>query len=273
MSKEKRIPIITEKIDLQYTKGVYNFFCKNIARAVIVVLAILRKLFAAGKESARGNDAENLVKHVWIVNHMKRKLEGICSISSSVHDNCNCARWRKLKDCICKYCYAYNQQAFQTGLREHNILNGFILRNILIPVSAFKKLVLIFPYLRIESFGDVANVVQARNYIRIIKAFPGKRCAIWSKNLAIWKQAFAIEGKPENTTFVYSSPYINVKVSETILDDHPYIDHIFTVFTKAFAKKHNIVINCGGRKCLDCIIKKINCYFRGGPLYINELKK
>lgn len=273
MKKENRNPIITEKIDLSYTKGIYSFFCKNIARLVLIVLSILRKLEKAGKNAASGKDANALVSCLWIVNHMARKLEGISSISSSVHDNCNCARWRKLKDCICKYCYAYNQQAFQTGLREHNILNGLILRNILIPVAAFKKLVLIFPYLRIESFGDVANVTQARNYIRIIKAFPRKRCAIWSKNLAIWDAAFLSEGKPENTTFVFSSPYMNIQVSNTMLEQHSYIDHIFTVYTKAYAKKHNIVINCGGKKCLECIRKKQACYFRNTSLYINELKK
>lgn len=269
MKQENRTPIVERDISLSYSKGLYQFFCANIAKLFLVCIAILEK---AG-DVVRGSAASTLVSALWIVHHNARKLAGIDSISSSVHDNCFCAMWRKIKDCICQHCYAHNQQAFQTGLREHNILNGLILRNVLIPVSAFKHLQFLFPYIRIESFGDVANVVQARNYIRIIKAFPGKRCAIWSKNLALWKQAFQEEGKPKNTTFVYSSMYIDKQVAETIVESFPFIDHIFTVFTKEYAKKHNIVINCGGRRCLDCIINKVNCYYRGGPLYINELLK
>lgn len=266
MKQENRTPIITKEINLSYSKGIYTFYSANIAKLFIMVLSILQ---AAGNV-VRGSAAALLVSALWIVHHNARKLAGIDSISSSVHDNCFCAAWRKIKDCICKHCYAHNQQAFQTGLREHNILNGIILRNILIPVAAFKHLQFIFPYIRIESFGDVANVTQARNYIRIIKAFPGKRCAIWSKNLQLWKQAFEKEGKPKNTTFVYSSPYLNTQVSKTILECYPFIDHIFSVFTKKFARENNITINCGGRRCLDCILKKINCYYRGGELYINE---
>lgn len=268
MNSNKK-PIIEQEVNLSYTKGLYKFFCKTTARVFLIVIAILSSI--SGR--IRREKFEQLAGLVWIVNHMARKLEGISSVSTSVHDNCICARWRKIKDCICAHCYAYNQQARHTGLREHNIINGMILRNVLIPVYAFKKVLILFPYLRIESFGDVANVIQARNYLRLIKAFPDKRCAIWSKNAAIWKEAIEKEGKPRNTTFVLSSPYINKPVAETILENFPFIDHIFTVYTKQYAIKNNIVINCGGRKCMECIKAKTNCYFRGGPLYINELKK
>lgn len=263
---ENRKPILEGNVNLSYTKGFYQFFCMNIVKMVITALSILQKI----KQST--NDFITLVSCLWVVNHMANKLEGISSISSSVHDNCFCQAWRKIKDCICQYCYAHNQQSYQTGLKEHNILNGFILRNILIPVKAFKFLKILFPYLRIESFGDCANVIQARNYIRIIKAFPEKRCAIWTKNYNIWYQAFEIEGKPKNTTFVVSSPFLN---KPTIIPEKikKYVDHVFTVYTRKYAKENNITINCGGRKCLECIMKKINCYYRNTEFYINELKK
>ena len=80
-------------------------------------------------------------------------------------------------------------------------------------------------------------------------------------------------GKPKNTTFVASSPYMNKPIAETIIENYPEIDHIFTVYTNKYAKENNIIINCGGLKCLKCIAKKTNCYYAGGPLYINELKK
>lgn len=269
METENRTPIVTQEVSLSYTKGSYRFFCENIAKLFITALAIL----ATAGSIVTGSAAATLVSALWIVHHNARKLEGIDSISTSVHDNCKCAQWRTIKDCICTHCYAYNQQAYQTGLREHNILNGIILRNVLIPIAAFKHLPLLFPYVRIESFGDVANTTQARNYIRIMKAFPEKRFAIWSKNLTIWKEAFTAEGKPKNTTFVFSSPFVDKQVSETIIESFQFIDHIFTVFTKKYAKQHNININCGGRKCLECIKAKKGCYFRNNTLYINELLK
>lgn len=272
MKTENRNPIITENVNLVYTKGTYNFFCANIAKLVIIVLSILKSVINPFVPSLDPIKYFRLVSSLWIVNHMGNKLEGISSISSSVHDNCFCAARQKIKDCICKFCYAFNQQSYQTGLKEHNILNGIILRNILIPVEMFKCLKILFPYLRIESFGDVANVIQARNYIRIIKAFPEKRCAIWSKNIAIWKQAFDMEGKPDNTTYVHSSSKLNIE-EKINLDIYPFVDHVFTVFTKDFIRKNNIVINCGGKKCMECILNKINCYYRNTEFFIREQKK
>lgn len=269
-------PVITEEVNLIYTKGVYSFICKTTAKLFAIVMAFFASIAGMDPETLKPAFFASLIRCIWIVNHNANKLEGISSISSSVHDNIFCCCRRAIKDCICSHCYAHNQQSYQTGLKEHNIINGIILRNILIPVKAFKLLIIIFPYLRIESFGDVANVIQARNYLRIIKAFPRKRCAIWSKNIAIWDKAIKLEGKPDNTTYVHSSSKLNV-VDNIDKGKYPFVDHVFTVFTKQFAKKHNIKINCGGRKCLECIKKRINCYFRTSAkndnFYINELKK
>lgn len=271
MKPENRNPIFEEELNLPETKGFYKLFCKSVLKLWVVALSILNTVKTAF-DTLKASDYKKLVSCLWIVVHNANKLEGICSISSSVHDNCFCKAWRKIKDCICSHCYAHNQQSYQTGLKEHNILNGIILRNILIPVKFFKALMIIYPYLRIESFGDVANVIQARNYIRIIKAFPKKRCAIWTKNYNVWYQAFEIEGKPENTTFVVSSPYMNkpASIPENL---KKYVDHIFTVYDKKYAKEHNIEINCGGRKCLECIRKHTNCYYRNTVYFINELLK
>ena len=108
---ENKNPIITESVNLSYTKGEYSFFTKSVARLVIIALAILR---ACGS-IVTGRPAAELVNCLWIVHHMANKLEGIDSVSSSVHDNCFCKRWREIKDCICAHCYAHNQQSYQTG--------------------------------------------------------------------------------------------------------------------------------------------------------------
>lgn len=268
---EMKNPVLETEINLSATKGFYKFYCKSTATLYNIAIAILITAQQTMKDFFR------LVSCLWIVNHNSNKLEGISSISSSVHDNCFCKARQAIKNCICKHCYAYNQQSYQTGLKEHNIINGIILRNILIPVAAFKRLTILFPYLRIESFGDVQNVTQARNYIRIIKAFPEKRCAIWSKNINVWSQAFNLEGgKPKNTTYVHSSAFLN-KPDNIDLNKYNFVDHIFTVYEKWYAKKYNVVINCGGKKCMECILKRKNCYYRlsknNDTFHISELKK
>lgn len=276
MKTNNTSPIIESNVQLSYSSGLYRFFTMTCAKLFTIVMAFFASMAGTDPEAMKPAAFSGLVNCIWIVNHMARKLEGISSISSSVHDNCFCKARMMLQDCICMYCYAYNQQAYQTGLKEHNIINGLVLRNVLIPVKAFKKLMIVFPYLRIESFGDVANVTQARNYIRIIKAFPEKRCAIWSKNIAIYEQAFKLEGKPRNTTYVHSSRALN-KPDDIDLNRYDFVDHIFTVYTKRYIKKHNVVINCGGKKCMECIKQRKNCYFRlndrNNTLYINEEKK
>ena len=266
-----KTPIIEQVVNFLYSKGTYTFFCKSTAKLFSIVFAILSSV-KEFTQKLTTEEYRKLISCIWVVNHMSNKLEGISSISSSVFDNLFCKCRMAIKDCICKFCYAHNQQSYQTGLKEHNIVNGLILRNILIPVKMFKLLVIIFPYLRIESFGDTANVTQARNYIRIIKAFPGKRCAIWSKNIAIWEKAIQLEGKPKNTTYVHSSSKLN-EPDNIDRNRYWFVDHVFTVYTPAFIKKHNIKINCGGRKCIECIMKKINCYYRNTEFYINEKKK
>ena len=268
MEKAKWDPIIAEEISLPYSKGLYTWYIKTVCLLYSLVMPILNQ----AREVYKAAEYITLVSALWIVNHTSNKLEGICSISSSVHDNLFCKARTKLKDCICKHCYAASQQARHTGLKEHNILNGIILRNVLIPVKYFKLLKIIFPYIRIESFGDVQNVIQARNYIRIIKAFPRKRCAIWSKNLYIWEQAFAAEGKPNNTTYVHSSSYLN-KPDNIDKQRFSFVDHVFTVYTEEYIKQYNIKINCGGKKCMECLKKRINCYFRNTEFFINEKKK
>ena len=39
----------------------------------------------------------------------------------------------------------------------------------------------------------LANVTQARNYIRIIATHPGTQFGVWTKNLAIWNEALELE--------------------------------------------------------------------------------
>lgn len=204
------------------------------------------------------------------VSEMTGKLQGFYSVSTSVLMNPICQQRAKDPNSICHGCYAatnvqaYSQltQALETN---HRILNDF-----LISEDSWKALN--WPttngYARVESFGDVASVTCARNYIRILRSHSHLKFGVWTKNDTLWIRAFVLEGgKPENMKFIVSSPYVNVPVEipEELL---PYVDHRFTVYTEEYAEANGIVINCGGKKCMTCM----HCY-ENGPFDIAELKK
>lgn len=219
-----------------------------------------------------------LIDCLWIVNHhstAKRhsKLDGIKSLSTCCLNNKFC-RARMLDKCsVCSHCYAASQQKVQHGLTEHNVINGLILQNVGIPTWAWQeykgKAIALETVFRIESFGDVSNLMQIYNYISLCRAFPSVNFAAWSKNVAMWLAAFDTIGKPENLSFVTSSNHVNK------CDDwkDSRIDHTFTVYDKKGVSDQHIVINCGGRACKECIAKKIGCYYKGKDKHIRELLK
>lgn len=200
------------------------------------------------------------------------KLDGLQSISTCCLDNVFCiARMNKEdKYHICKHCYAASQQKRNFALTEHNIINGLILRTVLFPEKFAALVPFSTLYARIESFGDVGNVTQARNYTRIMKTHPAINFGVWSKNFGTWYFAFEKEnGKPENSTFVVSSERINKEELYQYEHHKNYIDHVFTVYEKGV----DVEINCGGRRCMDCIMNKKGCYFKpseDNPVSIKE---
>ena len=213
-----------------------------------------------------------LASYLWIVEHKdtdtsNSKLAGIKSLSTCCLDNKFCLY--RMQDCnsICSHCYAATQQERQHGLTDHNIINGVILRNVLFTIDVLQTLPLWQEkFFRIESFGDVENETQARNYIRLCKAFPETRFAAWTKNHNVWKKAFEKEGgKPANLSFIISSCYVNVEmdIPENMAND---VNHVFTVYDK----RAQADINCGGRKCMECLKAHKNCYYTDTEKQIRE---
>lgn len=216
-----------------------------------------------------------LVNALWIVDHKSTatrhsKLDGIKSLSTCCMNNRFCLARMKDKDSICSHCYAATQQSIQFGLTEHNIINGVILQNVGIPMWAWQSALAGKLYgekvFRIESFGDIANMMQACNYITLAKAFPQINFAAWSKNVAMWLAAFDTIGKPGNLSFVSSSYRVNEK--DKYSDNR--INHSFTVYDKDTIAEKRIAINCGGRRCMDCIINHVGCYFTDTAAEIRE---
>ena len=206
---------------------------------------------------------------VWVTMHSDgTKLEGIQSISTSTRINPICRARAMVEDSICAICYAENLLKMRKGLDKHIEENFRMLTRRLLTDEEIAAVVLWTRIVRIESFGDVANVIQARNYIRIIRANPSIQFGIWTKNLDIWNKAFDIEGKPANCSFVYSSPKIN---EPAILSEYDgrYVDHIFTVYDKEHYVFFGTEHHCAGVRCLKCL----KCYYKGTPYHIAELKR
>ena len=126
---------------------------------------------------------------------------------------------------------------------------------------------------RLESFGDVSGVLQARNYLRICRNNPAVYFSAWTKNPDFWYQAALAEGgKPENLKLILSSYRMNTPDYETAARYNALIpgffDSLFTVYTPAGAARAGIVLNCCGserdkiipRECKTCM----NCYLKNG---------
>lgn len=267
-------------IEMQYTFGNYALFYRgsnDILKNALVAMEYLLNHENDITEKKRASLYKVLIESLHIVHHIstvKRhsKLNGINSLSTCCLDNLYCLERMKNNDSICRHCYSATQQKTQLALQDRCIINGIILKNIVIPAKYWKKYVNpadMSKYFRIESFGDVQNKNQALNYIELVKAFPRVHFAAWTKNTGIWYFAFMQSEKPINLSFVVSSNQVN-KPELYHAKNNSFVDHVFTVYDKAYIAENNVAINCGGRACMECIKRGKNCYFRNTDMEIKE---
>lgn len=181
------------------------------------------------------------------INHTG-KMEGIWSLSTSCICNPFCKARMKDTDCICSKCYSAAMHKRYSNLAKVLEKNFEILTSKLFEIDEF-------PYInntlfRIESFGDIYNVTQARNYLRLIKANPQTFFAFFTKNWNILKQAIIFEGKPENMNVILSNPIVDDFTNHASFLDFGFCDIQFNVYSKRCAQY--VDINCGLRKCVEC---------------------
>ncbi len=204
---------------------------------------------------------------------MSGKMTGIEALSTSCLCNHLCMARKEIKGSICESCFAcatVNRYKALGKCLESNykVLNERLLsRGEACQVRFFTSLG------RIEAFGDVASVVQARNYLRIIKYNKQTRFGVWTKNPNYWDEAIELEGKPSNVTMVLSSLFKNVPCND--YKRYSWVDYVFTVYTPDWLKangKDETFINCGARDCTTCQ----RCYRKhkgSEPIMVNELLK
>ena len=202
---------------------------------------------------------------VWLSNH-EGKMEGMQSISTPCSINERCKRNAEVPGSICSKCYAMQLLSYRHCTEEHLIENYDLLNDHMLQPDELPFINAAF--FRIEAFGDVASVMQAANYIEIIRYNKHCNFAVFTKNPDLYKAAFKDHPKPSNMIFIVSSLFLN-KVSEAY-KAFPEIDIIFTCYEAEYAIQHNININCGSRSCIGCR----NCYtVQPGLRFVNEIVK
>lgn len=237
---------------------------------------ITRKMLALFDKAKTGNipAAKELILYM-LTSNFSGKMHGMTGISTSVKLNPLCKLNRKDVNSICHECYS------DTGMRKSTAYK-LALNTLVLCTYEFTDEQIPFlncTQFRFESFGDLMNVTQAVNYISIIRKNTHVRFGWFTKRPAIMHKAFVSRfnsTKPENVYITYSSKYLNIidnifgkfmlkDIAGNVVD---MIDHIFTVFTAAYAIAHNIVITCMKKVCVECE----TCYLSGNP-FVNEMLK
>ena len=205
------------------------------------------------------------------------KMSGMISYSTLVLFNKFCAARMKKDIAVCSHCFAARQldiyaDELKKLARAHVIAT--MCKWSIDDIPAIDST--IYPFFRLESFGDINNTLQVENYNTLADVLFNKcgiRTTLWSKNPGII-QATINNGLvlSDGLTIGLSSLELNKPEIEKA-KKYRFIKFVFTVYTPEYVTAHNITINCGGRHCLSCL----NCYLAAATsdnlIVINELLK
>lgn len=228
---------------------------------------------------------------------MTAKMTNILSLSTNCNANPNCQARSRVCGSICEHCFASNTLDHYSSLDANTLANYWILTGSEFSNSDCEKIATEIVAacqknetheFRLESFGDLANVTHARNYLYILYHLykVSKRagykviCGWWTKNVNLLIAAYDKLDKAHKTAFhnvchlLISSMFCNQPISE---DEKSAVEKrlempvsVFTVYSPDYIQENNIVVNCGARSCHKCL----RCYrmnHRGE--YINEKLK
>jgi hypothetical protein len=192
------------------------------------------------------------------------KMAGMASISTAVTTNERCAKNAQIPGSICQKCFAAKQMKIYPSMEKPMVENQRILTSEILPAE--KLPIINNLYFRFESFGDLNNATQVKNYFNICYKNPKVKFALWTKNPDYIAAAIR-DGyeKPANLNIVLSSLFVN-KERKNVFD---FVDKVFTVYDPQYIEENNISINCGARNCFTCGL----CYEKNDVSIINEKLK
>lgn len=215
----------------------------------------------------------NAREHINVAEHTG-KMEFIPSISTDKLLNGNCAAMMKSANdkCICKHCYVDKTFKLYKQLEPTLINNTRILAGRLLTRTEVSQIARSFcntSIARFESFGDLNNVTQLRNYAAIARMCKHTKFALFTKHFKVVLEYFRAGSRlPDNVTLVLSSPFIDYALNKPFVDAFRKY-HRRTITFTVTEDKANPGINCGKRKCVECR----NCYDSKYPHDVLELVK
>lgn len=211
------------------------------------------------------------------------KMEGMQSLSTSCALNELCMKCSKHKDKVCSKCYSQAMHKRYTNLAKMLEVNHHILTERRLTKDEIKALNINSLYFRFEAFGELNNVIQLANYIDICNSYPNTQFTLWTKHEKVLNDGFNTINnlkKPKNLRIGLSGFFLDdeTHTSPIIKAIRTYIDFYFNVYTLDYLKNKfngdlkaiDNFINCGGKKCLDCL----KCYKPNKKtMIINEMLK
>jgi len=195
-----------------------------------------------------------------ITKRMQGKMEGFKSLNTSPLANPFCKKMVKESpnDIICKFCYStraiitYAKAAQRSWGINTDILSREVLEDHRIPEIKDKVF-------RFHSHGELLNATHYINFCNIAWKNPNTYFTLFTKRPNLTRGI----DRPPNMGLIYSEPRINNYVEEI----PEGFDRRFTVFTKDYIEENEIDINCGGKKCIECL----TCYTpNNGITHVNE---
>ena len=187
------------------------------------------------------------------------KMKKVWAFSTLSLVNPFCMARMKNGELVCAHCYV--RKSFHIGAIVRYIQNFYVLTSGILPEEWIpvirEKQVTNHPIIRLESFGDLYSVFQAKNYLAIARKNPLFAFGLWTKNPAILASAIDETGKPENLSTVFSMSRVN------LMDSNwqkwlPYFDHIFIVVNTDDIRDSYLndsfyyPCQCGPASCFKC---------------------
>ena len=202
-----------------------------------------------------------------VSNGLTGKMAGMPAITSSTLCNEYCAKLRAIPGTVCEKCYTLKYLQARPSVAQRYRENTELLSGGIIPIHQL-------PFInaamcRLESFGDITGATHLQNYINLIKKNSHCMFSLFTKNYTVVFDYFKTHKQPKNLSIVISSLMLNTPFAIERCVGLKNLK-IFTVYTKKYADKNNVPINCGKNRCIDCR----RCYTKNKtPVYIAELLK
>lgn len=226
---------------------------------------------------ANATDRQDLIN---ISTGMSGKMDGVLSLSTPCLDNPRCQTYIKCSDFVCNKCFAnatlhardnvYQSLSKNKILWERNLSfeEAYSIAWEIVATCEKQYIDYDVKMFRLESFGDIANPIHARNYIYICSLVQHLDSSIdiawWTKNpnyieTAV-KEISTIENGEnvlaawrENTNVVLSSHFMDVPYPQKA---RKHYEEVFGMevltFTVHRVPETSPIVNCGARSCRAC---------------------